>query len=430
METQIEAKPHHPFSPSKLPALEFCPCYTSRSTENIKATIGTIQHKVTETRQDDMRLSDDEAAAAAECLDFVERKKTELNEAREAAIKTLTAQLHQSASEFYTVPEARRGAEQRIPHVLELTEVYLPVDKRIFEWAGKNYDGTTGGWMDRALLSHDRKLAIACDWKFGLWPVDKADNNLQGMAYALGLFLAYPTVERVTFYFKQPHLSLLTHASWTRADIPILYTRVVAVVERAVVAQSGEEPKWEMANPGYPVCMFCANIGRCHVIHQFAFHASKKFWPAGVPENITPTSVTSPTEARARLHLAGILDVWCKAIRRQETDLTLRSGRVPEGYAVSSRSNREIVDAKAFKAVALQQLTPDEYDSTLEPEFGKVENLVKEKAPRGLKKAALEALDKAWRDAGAVKDGQPYSFLRAVASDESETNNQTDKQKA
>jgi hypothetical protein len=420
MKTEIEAKPHHPFSPSKLQALEFCPCYASRSTENIKATIGTIQHKVTETRQDDMRLSDDEAAAAAECLDFVERQKLLLEADRLIAVKILAELKHFADSRLHpTVPEAYQAAQKEIPHVLELTEVYLPVDKRIFEWAGKSYDGTTGGWLDRTLISHDRKRAIACDWKFGLWPVDKADNNLQGMAYALGIFLAYPTVESVTFYFKQPHLSLLTHATWTRADIPVLYTRILGVVERAVVAQSGAEPKWEMANPGYPVCSFCSNIGRCHVVHRFAFQVSKKFWPTGVPDNITPTSVTSPTEARARLHLAGILEVWTKAIRRQETDLTLRSGRVPEGYKVESRSNREIVDTKAFKAVALQQLTPDEYDSTLEPEFGKVENLVKEKAPRGLKKAALEALDKAWRDAGAVKDGQPYSFLKAIPADES-----------
>jgi uncharacterized protein DUF2800 len=426
-----EEKFHHPFSPSKLQSLEFCPCYASRSTEHIKAAIGTLQHKVTETRQDDMRLSDDEAAAAAECLDFVERKKTELNEEREAAIKILTAQLHQSHPDFVTVPDARRGAEQRIPHVLELTEVYLPVDKRVFEWAGKSYDGTTGGWLDRTLISYDRKRAIACDWKFGLWPVDKAENNLQGMAYALGIFLAYPTVESVTFYFKQPHLNLLTHATWSRADIPTLYTRIVAVVERAVLAQSGEEPKWGMANAGYPTCSFCANIGRCHVVHRFALQVSKKFWPAGVPDDITPTSVTSPTEARARLHLAGILDVWCKAIRRQETDLTLRSGRVPTGYKVDSRTPRQIVDTKAFKTVALQHLTADEYDATMTPEFGKVEDMVKDKAPRGLKKAALEALDKAWREAGAVKDGQPYSFLRAVASDESETtNNQTEKHKA
>jgi len=392
MSTVAEEKLHHPFSPSKLAALEFCPCYSSKSAEHIKAAIGTLQHRVAESRSDDMRLGDDEAAAAAQCLDFVERQRVLLEEARQ-----------------------RDGGKSEI---LELTEVYLPVDSRKFEWAGQVFDGTTGGWIDQVLISHDRKRAILVDYKFGYWRVEAASVNPQGIAYALGLFKAYPELEVVEVYFYQPSISSLSRAEFYRADVPALYLRICAIVERAAAAQSGPEPDWSKANPGHPTCCFCARLGSCPKVAEIALKVSKKFYPAGVPDDCTPTSVTTPGMAQARLQIAGILKIWCDAVRRQETDLTLRSGRIPDGFRVDSRTPREIVDKRAFKAVALKHLTEEELDAAAEWTFGPVEAKVKDAAPRGQKKDALENLDREWREAGAIKDGQSYSFLKAVNVDE------------
>jgi hypothetical protein len=59
-------------------------------------------------------------------------------------------------------------------------------------------------------------------------------------------------------------------------------------------------------------------------------------------------------------------------------------------------------------------MTPEEYEATLTPAFGSVEDVIKEKAPRGSKKAAIESFKASLEESGAVKKGQPYSFLRAV----------------
>lgn len=423
-EPQTE-KYHHPFGPSKLSALEFCPCYEARTGTHIKAAIGTMQHKVTETGEDDFRLSDDEATAAAECLDFVEKKKTELEEKRLQAISELAKGMEDVASACKLAPgnveQNEASIDKRFPPVLEISEIYLPVDGIELLWRNKGHSGTTGGWLDTVLLSHDRRLAIAFDWKFGRWAVEAAENNIQGICYALGLFLAYPTVDTVRFFFKQPHIKVLTSATFTRADVPRLYTRVLAVVHRAMEAQRGETPNWDMAKPGYPVCMFCNRLGTCPKIAQMALHVSKKFWPTGVPADVTPNSVIAPDMARARMQLAGILQVWCKAVRKQESERSLRGGQIPEGYRLEQKTPRVIADPVQFKKVALTYLTPEEFDSTLEYEFGKVEKLVKDKTPRGQKENALEALDQSWREAGAVKDGQTYTYLTAVDGDE--TNN-------
>lgn len=380
---------HHPFSPSRLSALEQCPCQESRDTSGVAAATGVIQHRVTETGIDDLRLSDDEALAAAECLDFVERQKTLLEEARN-----------------------RDGSPEEI---LEIKERYLPIDDLKLEWGGATYDGTTGGFCDEILVSHDRKKAVLIDHKFGAWAVDPAKDNPQGVAYSLGLFKLFPALESIQVYFLQPKLNLITSAVFTRADIPRLYSRVVTIVARAVEAQTKKD--WAAAKPSYPNCLFCGAIGRCHKWAEFALQVSKKFYPlSGVPENITPTHLLAPAESAALLRMASIVEVWAKAVRTQTTDRVLRGDVAPpENHKLDKRVPREIVDKTKFRDVALRFVTEQEYFETLTPAFGAVENLVKERAPRGFKKAALESLDKQWREVGAVVDGQSYAFLRAVS---------------
>jgi len=54
-------------------------------------------------------------------------------------------------------------------------------------------------------------------------------------------------------------------------------------------------------------------------------------------------------------------------------------------------------------------------DEAISYTFGPIEEKISEKAPRGSKKSQVEAFQKACEEAGAVKKGEPYFFLRAVA---------------
>jgi hypothetical protein len=255
------------------------------------------------------------------------------------------------------------------------------------------------------------------DWKFGQWPVEGAQNNLQGIAYVLGLFRAFPSLEKVTFFFKQPHLDLTSEATFTPSQIPWLYLRVKTVVARAREARSLKD--FSTAKPGVPTCMFCANLGTCDKVCAFACKVGRKFHPLAIPEEVTPSLVNAPDQVALGLRLAAVLKVWCEAFRSQVTDRVIRGDApLPEGQKIQVMSKRELVSMAKLKTVALKYLTQAEFESTLECTFGAVEELISERAPRGAKKNTVEEYKQLLLAEGAVKMGDKFSFLRTVATKE------------
>lgn len=410
-----EQRAHHPYSPSSLQNLEACPCYVNYGeSKHERAIAGTLAHAVTESRKDDTRLGDDDAEAAAECMDFFDRRKQLMIEARERAVAK-----HESLT-------------QKVPEVIEIREEYLPVDdceftdfrtveiidgqgRKIFVREQMIVKATTAGYCDWALVSHNREYAEMGDYKFGFWPVEHAENNLQAIAYALGLFKRFPSLKVIKFWFKQPHLELTMEATFRREQVAELYLRIQTVVARAREARSRGD--FEMASPTVPVCNFCANLGRCTKVLKFACNVASKFYPLEIPAEITPSMVLDREQTTLALRLAQVLAVWASAFKTQVTDRVLRQESVmPSGYTLQSRQDREVVDPAAFKEVTLKHLTQEEYSSvTPIPGFGAVEKLISDKSPRGSKKAAVEDFKKTLEDSGAVKKSDPVVFLRAAS---------------
>jgi hypothetical protein len=386
---------HHPYSPSSLELREACPCFGNRNTVNKAAERGTLQHSAVEAGDDLNEMDDNEAVHAAMCSDFADRQYDLLVE--EAVRQGKTAQ-----------------------DVIDLREAYLKVDTLSFSElladGLRQFESTTAGYVDRILISADRLRAILLDWKFGKWPVTDAEHNLQGIAYLLGLFRAYPTVNSIGVFFLQPQLDRITFHTFTRDQIPALYLRVQTVVARAMEAhQKTDADDWSMAEPKIPVCNFCGNLGRCEKVARFACHVGHKFHPIEIPSDLTPTGLKDPKDSTIGLRLATVLKIWCDAFRKTLGDRVVRGAQpVPEGYVIQTKSNREIVDTGKFCAVALRYLTQAELAAVAEYSFGDVEDLVKDKAPRGSKTHALSAFQQELKDAGAVKNGAPYSFLRAT----------------
>lgn len=400
-----ETRAHHPYSPSSLQSTEACPCFKSRESKHIRTIIGTISHKVTETREDDNRLDDDDAAAAAECLDFYDTRVRGAVEYRESTVINLWKESNEERGEM----------EKQVPQVIELQETYLPVDDIKFEDA----DATTAGFVDRVLIAHTREYAELFDWKFGMWPVEKAENNLQGIAYTLGLLRKYPTLKEVRFFFKQPNTGQISDAVFTRAMVAPLYLRIQVVVALARKARAlTAKGDYSMANPMVPNCNFCANIADCTKVLDIALKVGKKFYPLEIPNDITPTAVHNGRDGELGMRLSGVLAVWAKAYRTRTTDRVIRGDAAcPDGHVIQQRADREIVDPKLVRKIALKYMSKDEYEALLpqEPPFGPMEELISEKAVRGNKKATVEEFQKQLLDSGAVKKGDPYTFLRAVA---------------
>lgn len=370
-----QERKHHDFSPSQLQALEVCPPYESQHSTSEAATDGTKQHTVAETGIDDGTLSDEQVAAVAEAMAFVARQKQILEE-----------------------EAARTGGS-----VLVLSETYLPVDDEI----------TTAGYADEILISADRKRAVLVDHKFGKWGVTEASNNRQSDAYALGLFHAYPTVQSVQVFFFQPAIKAENTTTWTRKDIPELLLRIKTIVARAKAARTAGD--FSLARPTTPVCLFCKNLARCPAVAEKVISIARKFSPLAVPADLTPTRVHAPEEAATGMRLAGLVEAWAKAFKSLVTDRVLRGGPLPDGYELTSRTTREVVDTVRFKEVALMFLTEAEFATTVDVAMTKVEKLISDKAPRGQKSQTIEAFKTATEDAGAIQKRQPFAFLKQVA---------------
>jgi len=419
--TVAEERVHHPYSPSTLQSLEACPCYQSRPSQHVRTIIGTLAHKATETRVDDAQLDDDDASAVAQCLDFYDRRKRMMEDSRQKAIARLGIQLNDVAAHVHGTPYDHSQEDTAVdlvaknfPEVIELLETYLSVDNCIFDDA----KATTAGYVDRVIISHDRKSAELFDWKFGLWPIEKAENNLQGIAYVLGLFREYPSIESAKFFFKQPLLDDIQEATFTRADVAALYLRV-----QVVVAQAREARRlmalndWSKARPMVPACNFCAHLGRCPKVIEIACKVGSKFFPLEIPENITPTMVLSKESTTLAIRLSQVLATWAKAFRAVLTDRVIRRDALPpDGFTLTSRSEREIVDSAKYKAIALDYLTESEYSALLDISLTAVEKEISKKAERGQKTATVDAFKKKLEDSGAIKHGDSYAFLKATAT--------------
>lgn len=402
-ETAAE-RAHHPYSPSTLQNTEACPCYQSRDSQNARSIAGTLGHGVVETGEDHNALSDEDAMAAAECIEFREERRAALMFQAEV-----------------TLTELKRKGENPNPEdykVQQLQEVYLPIDDCKFG----DCVATTAGYVDNAFLVRAFCYGELHDWKFGLWPVEDAEKNLQGISYALGLFRKFPWLRAVRFFFKQPHLESLTTALFTRDQIPELYLRVQTVVARARKARELlAKGDWSMATPYVPVCNFCRHIADCPLHLKNALKIASKFQPLEFPDHLDSHDVLDPHQSSLAMQLASVVKIWADGFRQRTTDRVLRGDAViPDNYTLAQGGGRRsIVDIAKFKQVALKYVSPEELALGADYSFTPIEEKITEKAPRGTKTKTLEAFQKELLASGAVKPGDSYTFLRVKSEKKS-----------
>lgn len=388
-----EQRQHHPFSPSKLASLEVCPCFESTGFTNEAAEAGTRKHTAVERGSDDNTLSDSDAWHVAQCLDIVEGFRTTM---------------------------AQAGA------VTEMSEEYLPIDDR--GWFGPVWHGeggyghvwvrhTTAGYIDKCLVSANGEYAHLFDFKFGRWPVEPPQNNLQVWAYVLGLFRRVKTLTRIDASIIQPTQKTVTQThAFSRDDIPRLELKITQVVARKQAANKAGD--FKMANPTYPNCLFCARLAECTAVAGVVAQVGRKFHPLSVPEDITPSRIHDPKETSLGMRLARVVKVWADAFTSRTADRVMRgAAELPEDFEVHVQARRSIADSALCKEIALRYLSPEEYAATLEPTLTALEKAISAKAPRGDKKATVENFGQALLDAKAVDPGQPVAYLRAVPSE-------------
>ncbi len=395
--------------------MEACPLYRSRqnAVEHERTTAGTRAHNSADTETDDERLSDEDAAAVAECLDYVSNLKQGFIDYAKSKREQLETHNCAGGTKVLFDPVDFEGK------VEEINEPYLPIDDLKFPDA----EGTTAGYADKIIFSHDKRLAHVADYKFGMWPVTEARTNLQGLAYALGVFKKWKTVDEIIIHFLQPLLPHRTAALVKRSDIPDIYFRICAVVARARLAREklAKTGSYEDAIPWAPICSFCDHLGKCDKALEIAIQVGNKYYPLEVPANLTPSMIHSDRDTQNAMRLAMVVASWAKAFRTVITNRVINGdAEIPEGFKLVSQSKRELVNMELYRKHAIKIIGAKAFAETLETTFGAVEKLIAEKAPRGVKEKIVLAFQKETEESGAVVRQLPITFLKAIPKKDKE----------
>lgn len=384
-------RPHAEFSPSGLKFLEICPGFRNRQGTHAKADRGERLHGHVE-RCDVSTIVDAEEKRQVEfCLDY---KRT--------VITSVTGSVD------------------------IMQEVELPIGEGYFLRGNpdgnpvgfRKPDGTLAGYATFGypdlLVVHDSGVDIL-DWKFGEWEVADAEDNLQGMAYAVGVFETYLACEPVTVHFVQPSLNKITRVVFSRADYPLLLDRVVGIVRRAIA----DDPLKRVFNK--ETCRFCARLSVCHAprtavenlvtLYRRSVQMDITRWPT-----VHSSQVTDPAVAEEMMEVAGIVSEWASSVKKHITDAVLNGKLKLANYSVTERKGRvEVTNTKAAVGV-LQRAGVG--TSVLENSVdlnvsALMSNIADACTPdKALIQATQRAAIGALAESGFLVEGEPTAYLR------------------
>lgn len=223
------ARSHSAISPSKLKPLQICPGYESDDTPSAAATRGTVLH---------------------EAMDSGLIPDTLPPEDRETAEKVLAL---------------LKDSEKQSP--------FEPLKEVELDYRPLKFKDFNKGHADRVIVietdkNEDPTFVELIDFKFGRWEVDHVSENIQFRAYALGLFILFPTIEKIRVRLIQPALEVDdTHLFTRKKDYEVIVSQIGAIVRR--------RHKWlesrdnEMLRPHSDICGFCAAQATCSAWQRY-----------------------------------------------------------------------------------------------------------------------------------------------------------------
>lgn len=405
---------HHRNSPSTLQATEACPGYKSeQGTTNEAAETGTMLHEAADGGPSD-HLSDEQMDKVNACKQYVQDIVDGYKEAFPGCgVRTITKVTQENGQIVFdmTETEPQRIAGPEL-FVYVLREVYLGVDDK----------DTSHGYLDVGIIAPDMLSGHVIDFKFGQNPVETASNNLQGIAYFLGLFKIFYNVKKFTVHFLMPYQAVnVDKHTFTDDSFPRLLLRIQTVVARARLVASyfnaagifvGPPEVGALLNPTEGTCLFCARKAGCPKLASHTLAVGHKYDPLIVPASLNAAVITS-AEAGPALKFLATIEAASKAIRARLTErATNEENFMPEGYQLVLMERREIVDKRKFYDTIVPLLTPEELIEATSFTFGAVEKAVGAKAPRGSKTAALEDLKNLLQMNGATVVNEPIAILK------------------
>lgn len=349
---------HSEISPSKLKNLEICPGWAQDKTqeEHVITARGTACHLALET-------GDGSKLTEPEDLEAVEKCKA-----------WETANL--------------AGQET-------LKEVKLDVYRGIW------------GFADR--VTFDGPTATLVDYKFGFNRQEDAETNPAAQAYAWGIFQQWLQVDTVEVYYLYPRLDEISHAVFTRKNIPIIELRIATIVARA-------KGRKKQLNPAVDNCLYCGNKAVCPALHALALpiatrYAQKK--EMALPAEYDPAAITDPVAMSKAKAMAYVLGKWCESVDFHALKLREESGVEIPGYEYRTRTGRKKItnSLEAWK-IAENYVSQDQFLAACDVSVKQLGEAAAEHAPKGDKKKVAGEMEDKLRDAGVMEIGADVHFLQ------------------
>jgi len=273
-------------------------------------------------------------------------------------------------------------------------------------------NGLTFGTADMVMVKGDR--AIIGDAKFGWNPVEDAEKNLQGWAYAIGVMEKFPKVMMVDVVFAQPRLDMVSKARFFRnADLEKMKLRVMAVIARA------KDHKPEDLRPSEFSCLYCGAKATCTALHKKALIISSKFAPLAEDGELidlyNPSQLANP-ELRGKAEiLRRVLEPWCEKVRKENLRYAVEEGEDIPGFEVKSRSGRRTVsDSQLTWELVKDRMTPEEFAAVTEISVAQLLKAYSSKAPRGSKEKLKQEIEDKLTEAGVLQGGDEIRYLQRI----------------
>lgn len=253
------------------------------------------------------------------------------------------------------------------------------------------------------------------DYKFGWLPVDDAEENIQGILYALGAFNRIPWADDVTVHFLQPRRDEISTGTFTRDQMPELALRARTIAAR-VKSLAGIE-----FNPVAANCMWCANKHSCKVMLAMVLKLEGKI-PMKFPEAVKTWVPGNFKDAKLGGELYDFVDVlnkWTWAMKDRITEMAVEGYEIPGHDLKTRRGNTSLIDVHEALDIAKEKfnLPADTVEDVLkfaEPSLHGLENAIGALQPRGAKGASKDLFRAELAKAGLLEHGRPSRWLEST----------------
>jgi hypothetical protein len=272
------------------------------------------------------------------------------------------------------------------------------------------------GTVDHVALAGP--FAVVMDYKFGWHGVDAADTNIQGQAYVLGAFEAFPEVEEITLYFLLARRGEVTHHTYTRDDVDTIRGRILTIIERA-------ENKYGQPTPYPHICAYCGAKALCEpwlkkalVLHEkYEGHASLLDVDALIESHASVLVNPDPEQLQLGMELADAMESWAKAFKHHTRDIVLNQGVEVPGRKIIERKGSKTLTGTAAEVYnvggqSVWGFTPEDFIRVCKVDLTALLNEIKARAPRGKKATAVAETEAYLEKAGLLTKGSSTKILQ------------------